>query len=272
MILCPVLNLQLAWNQPDDMVRQLAERCYRPLLGILKTARKSRVTLAIDGALLDRLETCGAGDIIESTAKLVESGQVELMGCANDNAMLKGLPADEIARRVDEHADVLRRHFGELFRPAGFFPPELAYDDGVGGFAADRGYRWVLVDEVAAGEGGLESPQLCHHEIEATGGLLAFFRHRGVSTGMIYRGFETLSDLLSALGATPETRGYVVTANTAEIFGYHHAGYESLLASILGDAGVRTLTLSGVLAELELPTRTVPLRSSTWGTWETLQY
>jgi len=270
-ILCPILNLQLAWNQSDEMLQQVADRCYRPLVGILTGAPASRITLAIDGALLDRLADGGAGDVIEAIGKLAESGQVELCGSANGNEMLKGLAPGEIAQRVDAHAEILRRHFGDLFRPAGFFPPELAYDDGVGAFAAERGYRWVLVDEVAVREDFLEGPQCCHYEIEGKG-LLALLRHRGVSTGMIYRVFETLSDLLEALGATPETPGYVVTANTAEIFGYHHAGYESLLASILGDGAVPTLTLSGVLTELELPTRAVALRTSTWGTWETLQY
>ena len=272
MILCPVLNLEFAADQPDEIVDQVADRCYRPLVEILEGAPESRVTLAIDGPLLDRLESCGAGDVVEAIAKLTFRGQVELTGSANGNSMLRGMERGAIDRHIDEHAADLLRHFGDLFRPSGFFPPELAWEGELGEALAARGTRWVLVDEVAAGKGELASLQQGHHSVAGQGDLQVFFRHRGVSTGMIYRGFETAADLLEALGVTPDAPGYVVTANAAEIFGYHHAGYESLLASLLAGGSLQTETLSGVLESQDLPQRPIDLRVSTWGTWETLQY
>lgn len=272
MILCAALELRHGADRPDAELRQICERSYAPLLRILSRAPEARVTLAIDGGLLERLPGCGAGEIVEGLAKLAGRGQVEIAGSANRNEILRGRDRAAIERAIDDHAACLRRSFGDALRPTGFFPPELAYDAGVGAAVRDRGYGWILVDEIAAGDLELEMPQQRAYRALGADGLGVFFRNRGVSAGLLFGAFDGVGSILEALGASAESPGHVVVAVPAEVFGHHHAGYESLLEEMLAGGALRTATLSGLQAELAGPALPVELRSSTWSPWETLQY
>ncbi len=229
----------------------------------------------VDSVLLERLEDQGMGDIIEEIGLLVEAGQVELMGSGARNTILTALDQDGMKRVIQEHAQVLERLFGELFKPAGFFPPELTYSPAVGEVVSALGYEWVLVDETAAD--GFE-PTPLHQSlycIEGADGLMAFFRDRSLSTGILYRGFTGADDFAKAVGP-PAVRGdtsdYLVTATTAEVYGYHHAGYEGFLAAVLSDERVESRTLSEVSARNGRQRTPVRLRQSSWSPWATLQY
>lgn len=272
MILCPALELRHGGDRPDAELQQICERSYAPLLRVLSRAPEARVTLGIDGLLLERLIGSGAGEIVEGIAKLAERGQIEIAGSANRNEILRGLDRNAIDRAIDEHAASLRRSFGDVLRPAGFFAPELAYDAGVGEAVRSRGYRWILVDEIAAGDQELEMPQ--QHRYRALGGdgLGVFFRNRGISAGLLFGAFDGVGAILEALGAAADSPGYIVVAVPAEVFGHHHAGTGSLLEELLAGGALRTATLSEMQAELAGPALPVELRTSTWSPWETLQY
>lgn len=272
MILCAALELRHAADQPDAELRRICERSYAPLLRILSAAPEARITLGIDGALLERLVASGAGDIVEGIAKAVFRGQIEIAGSADRNLILRGLPRAEIERAIDENATSLRRAFGDSLRPAGFFPPELGYDAAMGQAVRSRGYRWILVDEIAAGELELEMPQQRAYQLAGGEGLGVFFRNRGISGGLLFGAFDGVGSILEALGSAPDAPGHLVVAVPAEVFGHHHEGYESLLEEMLAGGALRTATLSGLQAELQGPAIPVELRSSTWSPWETLQY
>ena len=272
MLWCNVLDLHFAADQPDEVLREVAERCYRPLVGLLGDAPRGGVTMSVDGVLLERLGDQGMGDIIEGLGRLVEEGRVELTGSAAQNAILTALDEDEMKRAIEEHARVSRRVFGALFKPAGFFPPELSYSPAVGRAVDALGYEWVLVDETAAD--GLE-PMALHQDlyaIEGTDSLTVFFRDRSLSTGILYRGFEGADDFAGAVGEPACGTGYLVTATAAEVYGYHHAGYEGFLAAVLGDERVESSTLSGLLTRYGQDRTPVRIRQSSWSPWATLQY
>jgi predicted glycosyl hydrolase (DUF1957 family) len=272
MYLCPVLDLHFATDQPDDIVRKVAETCYRPFVAMLSRSPKSRATLSIDGALLARLQATDQQDIVDGLVTLAQQGQIELAAGANNNKMLTGQPSAAVEQAIAEHGESMKRFFGGLFHPTGLIPPELGYEPLVGETAAKLGYRWIVVDEIAVQERLRESPWRSILALESTPSLHAFCRDRGLSTGMQYRGFSVLKDLTEDAQVDPASAGYILFAVPLEIFGYHHRGYDSFLAEILSAPDMPTITLSGLFASESFPSKPVKLHTSSWSPWATLQY
>lgn len=272
MLWCNVLDFRYAADQPDDVLGLVADRCYRPLLAILESALHARVTASVDGTLLERCARAGLHDVVDGLGRLVQAGQVELVGTAAGNTVLSAVDPDMAARAIDEHQRTITRFFGDLYRPAGFFPPELAYAPSLGALLARLGFRWVLTDETAA-ENPMTGPlHQCRYGVGDADGLKVFFRNRAISTGLLYRGFSGRRDVLDAVGEPLSAPGYLITATAAEIYGYHHRGYEALLAELLGYGGLPTATVSDLLDRFTGTDRSVRLKQSSWSPWATLQY
>ncbi|MBM4405964.1 MAG: hypothetical protein FJ039_07270 [Chloroflexi bacterium] len=272
MYLCPVLDLHLATDQPEDLFKKIAESAYRPLVRILMQSPKSRATLSIDGALLMRLQEAGQRDIVEGVGELAKRGQIEIAAGANNNKMLTNQTVEAAEQAIGEHAKTMRDIFGEVFRPSGFIPPELGYDANIGAAAAKQGFRWIVVDETAVEEKSREWPWKSLLSSEQQPGLRAVCRDRGLSTGMQYRGFAAAKEVAEEAQAASSGNSYVVFAVPVEVFGYHHQGYDTFLADLLTFSCWTTATISGLLASESFPMRSVKLSASSWSPWTTLQY
>jgi len=272
MLWANVLDFHHGADQPEDLLRLVAERCYRPLLATLAAAPQANVTVNLDTRLVERLERGGFDDIIDGMASLADRRQVELTASAAGNTILTALDPQAMRHSIEEHDRTLRRVFAAEYWPKGLFPPEMCYSPAVGRVAAEMGLSWVLVDDTACQRLQPLLLQRCLHRVEGTEGLLAFLRDWNISTGLLYGGIETPQGLLDAIRQPEGRDGYLVTATPAEVYGYHHEGYERFLAGVFADRRIETTTVSGLSERFPHRVCPVSLKASSWSPWATLQY
>lgn len=239
MLWVPFLHIYQPPTQYLRILKKIAVESYAPLVETFERNPKAKVTLNIPASLTEQLVENGYFDLIKRLARLVEKGQIELTGTAAYHPLLTRLPEDEIERQVRLNEEINRRHFG-IFKPRGFFPPEMAYSRKVGEIISRLGYDWVLVEEVTYPKKGKVKRNAVY---QLTGSKLKiFFRSRDLSLAIAFGGVKTVSDFRR------KTRGeedYVLTAMDGETFGHHRPGAFTLLNDLHQTFG--SVTVSDLL-------------------------
>ncbi len=241
MLWAPFLHLYQPPTQFPGVLKKIAEESYVPLISFLERNPKARVTLNISASLTEQLKRAGFGDVLVSLRRLAEKGQVELTGSAAYHPLLSRIPFSEISRQVQLNEEINRRYFGGVYKPRGFFPPEMAYSRKVGDAVAELGYEWILVEDCCS---SIQPPRFnAIYRLDKLN-LAVFFRHKKLSLAIAFSQVRT-ADEFEAL-AQKELKGddFILTAMDGETFGHHHQdGFEILeeLYSRLGSATVSEL-------------------------------
>lgn len=263
-----LLSMCLPSRADSARVREVADKCYGPVIGVLEAHPAAKITLALNGLLVEQLGNAGQTTLIERLGELVARGQVELLGTAYGNTILTAYPADEIRVRIERNSAALRTAFGEAFAPRGLFPPEMAYNDAVGQVAVDLGFEWVIVDQLSyrgAGPGPSDTQAYC---VEGVPGLGVLFRNRSFSVGISFGNFKQAKDLFTALGSTSASERHLIIGCEGENFGYRRDDLLPLLEELLSTTLLQTVSLSDLMRRLpERPT--ARLVTSSWSPWET---
>src|SRR3989338_7599345 len=259
-------------TQKPYWVKKVAEESYRKIVKGLLAAPEAKVTMNINGVLLELLQACGCMDIIKSLRLLLERGQLELTGSAKYHALLPFLPSTEIERQVKLNEETLKRFFGENLELKGFFPPEMAFAPTLIPVIAKLGYRWMIVDELSFPRkaGALEITPLQYDSIytaENAPDFSLFFRERRMSWVILSGQIGTGNLLIKSLGERLNRAEYLLTAMDGETFGHHRPGLEALLFEIYKDANLKTVCLSDLfeLFPAREPVSPVP---ATWALME----
>ncbi|MDQ2973240.1 MAG: glycoside hydrolase family 57 protein [bacterium] len=130
-----------------DIIRKVAEKSYRPtnelLLELLESHPEFKLSLSISGVVLDQLADY-APDVLESFKKLVDTGQVELVGETFYHSLSFFYSKAEFIEQVKSH----RRKLGEIFgvTPTAFRNTELAYNNELAMWADAAGYETILAE------------------------------------------------------------------------------------------------------------------------------
>jgi len=173
-------------TQTEEIVRKVADECYRNLVSILEKCGKGKLTLNISGILTEQLAKYGYSDIIDGLGRLAERGQIEFTGSAMYHPILPLIPEDEIRRQIELNNSTNRRFFGDVYNPAGFFPPEMCYSFDVAKIAAEFGFSWIIVDEIAyQGTVGLVDDSTVY-KIGGFKDFTVYFKERPFSAGLTY--------------------------------------------------------------------------------------
>jgi alpha-amylase/alpha-mannosidase (GH57 family) len=258
------------------------QQSYQPLLAFLLESRQAHLTLNITASLLEQLGEWGMGEWLERLRKLVLSGQVELTGTAAYHPLLPKLPREERVRQIKLEEAALRRLFprsdlrreGLIFK--GFFPPEMAVDEGVVELVGALGYRWVVVDESAVAGKYLKSRiynlKLSEGKGGRVSGLKVIVRHKEFSLKLAFGAIKTLDDFSSALKLyILDSRSYILLALDGETFGHHHPELLPWLGELLANSGkgeYRLVTVSELIGERH-SFEPVKVHPSTWADgWE----
>lgn len=221
----PVLHLYQPPTQLPEVLRRICDECYRPLLRILAGLADSRLTLNVAGSLVEQLRQHQMVDVIDGLRALAEAGKVELTGSAMYHAILPLLPSREGRRQITLNQRTNRGAFGDAFRPAGFFPPELCFADSIVPTLLETGHRWVLVSGVGCPiDWPLDAISTLSCEV---GELAVFYRDDVLSNRIAFADLDAES-FLANLRALRGRRDniYVVTAMDGETFGHHLPGWE----------------------------------------------
>lgn len=219
-------------TQKRFWVNKISAESYRPIvLGLLKHA-ESKVTININGILLELLDAFGDKDIIGTLRELVERGQVELTGSAKFHPLLPFLPKDEAVRQVLLNEETLKKYFGSAWRRKGFFPPEMGFDKETAKIVKELGYEWVITDELSFPKNRRPIDYSRLYEISGLNDFYIYFRERKMSWVILSGQIGTGSLLVKSLGERLNKDEYLLTAMDGETFGHHRPGLEHLLFEI----------------------------------------
>ncbi len=271
----------LHFYQPPTQKRHWVDRItaesYRRLIDGFLSHPQARVTLNINAVLLEFWDEYGHHDVLAGLRTLLERGQIELTGSAKYHPLLPKLPVEEIVRQVRLNDESSRKYLGDLYRPRGFFPPEMAYDRKVAKVAADLGYEWIIAEELSLNHtfGSVDYSKIYEvagarvrrDEAEPGSGggdlLKVFFRDRGFSYKILSGQLGTPALFLDALGDRVSRREYLLTAMDGETFGHHRPGMDALLMGLFETTGLEAVLVSE-LADLFEAREVVETLPATW--------
>lgn len=245
-------------TQTKEILDRVTNESYRKIIAGLLDNPKAKVTLNINGVLTEMLAMHGYQDVLDGIKTLLDRGQMELTASAKYHPLLPKMPDEVIIRQIQHNHDTNRKYFGDLYKPQGFFPPEMAYNQHVGEVIKKLGYKWIILDEMAC-----SVPYDPTKTYKNSDGLNFFFRERGASFKILSAQLGTAQSVIREFGDRIPKNEYLLTAMDGETFGHHRLGLEQLLLEIYQSAELPTVTISELL-ELFPEFVEVTPRSSTW--------
>ncbi|MBI2620971.1 hypothetical protein HYW61_01970 [candidate division WWE3 bacterium] len=263
-----VFHLYQPPTQDEETFRRIAESSYLPLVKLIKTSKKFRLTLNVPLSLLEQMDRYGYGAWIESVKGLVASEKVELTGSGAYHPLLTKLPDNLVEKQIVLNEYGLGYYFGKrtgfegepsiMIRDiSGFFPPELAVNDRLFQILSEFGYKWVLVDELALPV-----------DVGVCGELSVVGRNRALSDVVSFKRDLNVGDFFDCLnwiGKSP------VVALDGEVFGHHYKDGIVMLDKIISELesrGVETLTVSEYLSSFERPATIDGVVESSWSSYD----
>ncbi len=256
-------------TQKPYWIHRVTAESYRPILRGLKERGGAKITLNINGILLEHLDNCGEDDVISLIGDLLKSGQIELTGSAKYHPLLPFLPEDEIVRQIKLNEETLFKYFGKLWSPvaAGFFPPEMGFSIDVAGAVKKMGYKWIIADELSMPPRLRPVDYSKIYSIDGLGDFLIYFRERRMSWVILSGQVGTGALLIKSLGNRLKKHEYLLTAMDGETFGHHRPGLESLLFEMYEDKGITPVFISELPRYFSKISAISP-ESSTWALME----
>lgn len=239
-------------NQDIVIVRKVADESYRLILKLLKTYPKLFLTANISGSLLEQLDREEFRDIMDGFKTFLRAGRLELVGSAMYHPILSLLTPDEIERQIRLHDNISRKIFGELYKPKGFFIPEMAYSNEVGRVIKNFGFSWIILDQEHFG--GEPNPEVSYSIQSLELGVV--FRNRKFSKSFPP---EFIITNLASISSP-----YLITAHDAEVYGHWHKEDHGYYEKIFSHPDISTMTISHYLEKLEKKEYVIPKKTN----WE----
>jgi len=258
MIWAPLLHIYQPPTQFPQVLRKVAEESYVPLVSFLERNPKSKMTLNICASLTEQLARAGYHDVINGIRRLAERGQVELTGSAAYHPLLSRIPFSETSRQVHLNEEINREFFGGVYKPGGFFPPEMAYAKKVGDAVAELGYKWIILESCCASSQPVRYDRV--YKLDGTE-LEVFFRHRDLSLAVAFGWITTAKEFVTRARKELGKEDYILTAMDGETFGHHRKGGFKVLEDLY--ANLESTTISDLLLRFPKREQTEPVES-TW--------
>ncbi len=134
-------------NSNQAVMHKVAQKSYIPtnakLLELLEQHPEFKLSLSITGTVLEQLEEL-APDALDSFKKLVDTGRVEIVGETFHHSLAFFYNREEFETQVNMHKEKIEELFGVT--PTAFRNTELAYNNELGKWADENGYKAVLAE------------------------------------------------------------------------------------------------------------------------------
>jgi predicted glycosyl hydrolase (DUF1957 family) len=228
----------LHFYQPANIdafiVKEATEKSYYRIVRALEEHPRIKFTFNISGCLVLRWQDSGYGDIIKRIKKLINNGQVELVGSASYHPILPLIPEKEAIRQIRENENILKKFFG-LKRPLGFFFPEMAHGARMAKIIKKLGYKYLILDEISY-NGKLGQTDFKKIYKDRNSGLKVIFRSRKMSNDFVPKIIKKELD--------KNNRDFIITATDAELYGLRYIDHGAEFERLLNEPKIKTLTLS----------------------------
>ena len=257
---------QPPWQDVNVLVK-IYNDCYKPLLSMMERHKNIKLTLNIQGCLLDQLAELNIEEAKLSIQRLVTNQKVELVGSAKYHPILPLTPRMEIKRQIQLNKETLTKYFPDI-TIQGFFPPEMAVSPELCRDIQENGYRWIIMDGIA------NSGQWPHNYFQLSPSkIVVLFRDTFISNMISFNAItatEFVEKITHMYGGSETNDYYIITAQDAETFGHHIPYYET---SFLGKAFsliednelIEVCTISELLEKFPIK-ESPPIKASTWST------
>lgn len=223
----PLLHFYQPPVQYHAILRKIANECYRPLLKMFLEHPHSKVTINMCGVLTELLNDHGAGDVLDYIRELAQKKQLEFVDSAKYHAILPLISTEEMKRQIRLNRRTNEYFFKSVYKPIGFFPPEMCYSSEVGRVLADMGYDWVIISGVACQ--GVWPLDFVSNVSYGSSSIKVFFRDDIISNKISFRSLDSASFMKGLIELSKGKENiYVITAMDAETFGHHIHHWEKL--------------------------------------------
>jgi alpha-amylase len=128
----------------DFVFEEAYEKSYRPFIDVLERFPLVRVTLHYTGPLWDWFVT-HKPEYIVRLRKLVETGQVEIMGGAYYEPLLCAIPERDAIAQIHRMQDFCQHHFGEV--PRGMWLAERVWEPHMARILSRAGVGYTALDD-----------------------------------------------------------------------------------------------------------------------------
>lgn len=249
------LHLYQPANIEKEKIIEATNLSYERIIRALEENPGKKFTLNISGCLVIRwAEELGYLDLINRIKKLISRGQIELVGSAAYHAFLPLTSEQQTKEQIRENEKILKKYFGRQLKLKGFFSPEMAYSARLAKLIKKLGYRWLILDEIAA-YGKLNKVKPGKKYIDQSSGLALIFRNRKLSDSYVP---QALAGLLKQKVSPP----LIITASDAELYGLRHIDHKANFEKLLKNKKLTTATLSQFIDGLSEREKITPLASS----------
>jgi len=249
-------------EQQPDVLESIVVQSYRPLIEGLKKHKRVRLTVNINGTLLELLDTYGYKDIIDDLRILGEEERIEFTSSVKYHALVPFLNEDEIVRQIKMDNETNTFFLGGSYKPQGFFPPEMAYSEELPAVISSLGFKWIILDEIAY-DGYVGHVDYKKIYKVAGSSMLVFFRERRLSNLIMSAVVRSRESLLEAMKDDMRSGRYLVTAMDGETFGHHRPGLEKMLFDVFAAPEFELIKISDISGYYTEAKEILPVKS-TW--------
>ncbi|MHA1122878.1 MAG: hypothetical protein ACTSUW_05565 [Candidatus Heimdallarchaeota archaeon] len=264
-----VLHIYQPPTQTPAILKQIIKESYLPLFEAIAKNPETRITFNINGSLIELLDLYEENKLLETIKSLVTKEQIDLIGSSCYHAILPLIPQEEIIRQINLNEEIYSKVFGEnVFKPQGFWLPEMAYEYGVIEPLIAENYKWTVISSVATPE--VELPDDFIPFVKPN--FKIYFRNDLLSNLISFKN-PTVEEFYQELKGTknPENDDYyVILAMDGETYGHHIKGliekfFEPLIAKINQDSDVKLVKISEIPQYFSQEKKVNPV-PSTWST------
>ena len=253
--------------QIPQVVKQIVNESYRPIIDALRTHQDAKISLNINGTLTEQLNDFGYNNIIEGIATLASRNQIEFTGSGKFHPILPLIPEPEIERQILLNEETNKMFFGNVYKPVGFFPPEMAISERVISVVRKLGYDWIIMSGIANTLPEFPTTTISQHQ----NGLKVIFRDDYISIDCAFDKVNTVDTFIERLHYRHTSEDYyVVLAMDGETFGHHvkHA-IKDFLIPLFNEAphrdDIQMCTVSEIIKKFPVGITQNP-RDSSWST------
>lgn len=132
----------------SEVIKKVAKKCYLPanqkMLDLIERFDgKFRISYSITGVAIEQMKLY-APEVLESFKKLAKTGCVEFLGETYFHSLAALYDHEEFVTQVKMHTELIQNEFG--LSPAVFRDTELIYQDFIGNWAQDLGFKAVIAE------------------------------------------------------------------------------------------------------------------------------
>lgn len=131
----------------EMVLRKVADKSYRPMNALLEkllhTHPDFKISLSISGTFIEQAEAW-TPDVLDSFKRLIATGRVEILSETYHHSLAFFYSRREFEQQVETHRQKIRDIFG--VETSVFRNTELAYNDELGKWAEEYGFKGVLAE------------------------------------------------------------------------------------------------------------------------------